>query len=280
MVQEGAQDGAQEGMEHWRRAVAWTFAGIFVVSLLGGLLGRVTSGTGLAASASGPPHHNAALRAAPASETTRTGPDGARAVSGRVAAQGERALLTLSDLPPGWASGVVPALPARVSPWSSGLAGCVGVPARLAALTPTKVDSPDFTSSDKVLAVEDGVSIYPSAAAAQAEYAAMASTKTIPCMNSVAGPALQSNMQRRASAGTTVGTVTFTSLPAGAAARHVTGFSVAIPLVRSGRELTITSTEVDFVQGARLQQVTFDGNGTAFPVALEEQLLAAAERTH
>ena len=100
-------------------------------------------------------------------------------MSGRVAAQGERALLTLSDLPPGWASGVVPALPARVSPWSSGLAGCVGVPARLAALTPTKVDSPDFTSSDKVLAVEDGVSIYPSAAAAQAEYAAMASTKTI-----------------------------------------------------------------------------------------------------
>ena len=87
-------------------------------------------------------------------------------------------------------------------------------------------------------------------------------------------------MQRRASAGTTVGTVTFTSLPAGAAARHVTGFSVAIPLVRSGRELTITSTEVDFVQGARLQQVTFDGNGTAFPVALEEQLLAAAGRTH
>lgn len=142
------------------------------------------------------------------------------------------------------------------------------------------MDSPDFTSSDKVLAVEDSVSIYPSAAAAQAEYAAMASAKTTGCLNSVAGPALQSNVQRRAIAGTTVGTVTFTSLPVSAAAQRVTGFNVAIPLARSGRALTITSTEVDFVQGAQLQQVTFDGNGTAFPVQLEEQLLVAAEGTH
>ncbi len=34
------------------------------------------------------------------------------------------------------------------------------------------------------------------------------------------------------------------------------------------------------MQGAQLQQVTFDGNGTACPVQLEEQLLVAAEGTH
>ena len=33
---------AQEGMEHWRRAVRWTFAAIFAVSLAGGLVGSLT----------------------------------------------------------------------------------------------------------------------------------------------------------------------------------------------------------------------------------------------
>ena len=35
---------AETGMEHWRRAVMYTFAGIFAASLLGGLVGGLTGG--------------------------------------------------------------------------------------------------------------------------------------------------------------------------------------------------------------------------------------------
>src|ERR1019366_4238530 len=54
-------------------------------------------------------------------------------------------------------------------------------------------------------AVEDSVSVYASAAQAQTEYAALASSKTTGCMNSVASSALQENMQKEAGSTTTVG---------------------------------------------------------------------------
>jgi hypothetical protein len=117
-------------------------------------------------------------------------------------------------------------------------------------------------------AVEDSVSVYASAAQAQTEYAALASSKTTGCMNSVASSALQENMQKEAGSTTTVGVVSFAGLPAGAAALHLTGFTVTIPIARSGRVLTVTSSQVDFVSGALLHQVTFNGNGAAFPAPL------------
>ena len=48
----------------------------------------------------------------------------------------------------------------------------------------------------------------------------------------------------------------------------MTGFTVSIPIARDGRVLTVTSTQVDFVSGALLHQVTFNGNGAAFPAPL------------
>jgi hypothetical protein len=72
-----------------------------------------------------------------------------------------------------------------------------------------------------------------------------------------------------ADSGATVGTVTFAALPSSAHTANQTGFTVTVPLVSGGRELTITSTEIDVVRGTQLQQVTFNGNGTAFPAQLE-----------
>jgi len=117
--------------------------------------------------------------------------------------------------------------------------------------------------------------VYPSAAQARAEFAAMAGSKTTECMNRVASPALQRSMQQEAGSTTTVGVVSFAGLPAGAATQHLAGFTVTIPIARGGRVLTVTSTQVDFVSGSLLHQVTFSGNGTAFPAVLEEELLAA-----
>ncbi|HEY5384219.1 MAG TPA: hypothetical protein VIJ56_03230 [Acidimicrobiales bacterium] len=278
----------QTGMEHWRRAVRWTGAGVFAMALIGGLVGGLTRGSlhfagggggggggadAAAATTSQAPHH-AATTSHPATTSATS------AVSSKTAALGTAALLRLSDLPSGWTSGSSAASPTRVTPWSSKLAKCVGVPAQVAKAAPTKVNSPDFTSADQVDAVEDRVSVYPSATQAQAEYAALASSKTTGCMNSVASLALQKNMQKEAGSTTTVGVVSFAGLPAAAAALHMTGFTVSIPIARGGRVLTVTSTQVDFVSGALLHQVTFNGNGAAFPAPLEEQLLAAAQARH
>ena len=200
-------------------------------------------------------------------------------VSAATAALGSAALLRLTDLPSGWTAGTA-AAPTKVTPWSSKLASCVGIPAALAAVAPTKVNSPDFTSADQIDAVEDSVSVYPTARQAQAEYAALAGSKTTGCMNRVAAVALQKNMQKEAGNTTTVGVVSFANLPAGAAALHLTGFTVTIPIARGGRVLTVTSTQVDFVSGALLHQVTFNGNGAAFPAVLEEQLLSVVHARH
>jgi hypothetical protein len=269
----------QTGMGHWRRAVRWTGAGVFTMALIGGLVGGLTRGSLHFAGGSG----ESSGAAAAATDTATQGSHDAAttsAVSSKTAAVGTAALLRLSDLPSGWTSGSSAASPTRVTPWSSKLAKCVGVPSQVAKEAPTKVNSPDFTSADQIDAVEDSVSVYPSAAQAQAEYAALANTKTTGCMNSVASVALQKNMQKEAGSTTTVGVVSFTGLPAAAAAQHMTGFTVSIPIARDGRVLTVTSTQVDFVSGALLHQVTFNGNGAAFPAPLEEQLLAAAQARH
>ncbi len=164
-----------------------------------------------------------------------------------------------------------------MSPWSAPLARCVGVGTRTAELAPTKVESPNFTDADKQLGVEDSVSVFPSAAAARAEYAAVDSARTTQCMNALAGPTLEASMQHAAASGTTIGTVSFSALPAGAAAQHETGYTVSIPVADNGRILAITSTQVDFVRGSVLHQVTFNGNGTTFPATLEIKLLTTAQ---
>jgi hypothetical protein len=268
----------QTGMEHWRRAVRWTGAGVFAMALIGGLVGGLTRGSLNVAGGDGS-GGGADAAAATASQTSHhaAATSTTSAVSSKTAALGTAALLRLSDLPSGWTSGSNAASPTRVTPWSSKLAKCVGVPAQVAKEAPTKVNSPDLTSADQVDAVEDSVSVYPSAAQAQAEYTALANSKTTGCMNSVASLTLQKNMQKEAGSTTTVGVVSFAGLPAGAAALHMTGFTVSIPIARGGRVLTVTSTQVDFVSGALLHQVTFNGNGAAFPAPLEEQLLATAQ---
>jgi len=253
--------------EAWRRAVVSTLAGIFAVSLLGGLLGSLTDGGALAS-----------VRQAPTAHTRPAGASGSRSPSASptTPARGDRAPLTLSDLPAGWApAGPAPA-PARSTPWSPALASCVGAPAALASLTPTQVSGPSFTNTGRTLSVEDATSTYGSAAQAQEDYAAMADARTPACMDTLGSAALRDSIQARASSGATVGAVAITGLPAAWHAARVTGFTVTIPVVSGGRLLTITSTEVAFVRGAQVRQLTFNANGTAFPALLEARLVQAA----
>ena len=99
---------AQTGGQHWRRAVMCTFATIFVVSLLAGLLGSLTRGALAIAPAPGHRHGSAAAHSR--ADDSTTGESGTSAgaslpVSPHAATEGQGALLQLSDLPAGWVSG-------------------------------------------------------------------------------------------------------------------------------------------------------------------------------
>jgi hypothetical protein len=142
-------------MEHWRRAVRWTGAGIFAMALIGGLVGGLTRGS-----------------LADAKTTS-----------------------SLRDCGPGDGSAPPPIGPA------------------------------------------DGLDVRQPRRFARA-----------------------GDMQEEAGRTTTVGVVSFAGLPAGAAALHLTVCTVTIPIARGGRARTVTSSQVDFVSGALLHQLTFNGN--------------------
>jgi hypothetical protein len=193
-----------------------------------------------------------------------------------VKAQAESSLVRPSDLPAGWVAGGAVAT-SRTSPWSKQLAGCVGVPSRIARIEPTKFSSPSYGSADHTAAVEDSVSVYPSAAQARAAFQAMANGKTPSCMNQIGGQALRASVQNQAGSGATVGSVSIAALAPGSYLRGQTGYTVTIPLASGGRQLTIISTAIQFVHGRFVHQLTFNGNGVAFPALLQVHLTQLAE---
>ena len=271
-------------MNHWRRALAVACIAIFVVSLMGGLLAAAVGGGGtLAVAASA--HDDGHRASASSSSTTSSGgrhgrqsdPSASDGVPNAVVAQADKALLQLSDMPSGWASGGAAVAPSRTSPWSKQLASCADVAKSIAAIKPTKISSPDYTSSDQTLAMEDAISLYPTATEAQQAYTALDSTKTPRCMNRIGSEALRASVQNEAGSNATVGTVTIAPLAPGSYEAHETGYTVTIPLDSQGRQLTITSTLIDFVHGRFNEQLTFNGNGATFPPLLEVHLIRVAK---
>ncbi len=250
-------------LNHWQRACAVTGIVVFLVALMGGLLAAaVGGGASLAvadprSSASGPASGSAQLSAA-------------------VTTQAERSLVRATDLPSGWIAGGAVAV-SHTSPWSKQLAGCVGVPAPIARIEPTKLSSPSYGSADHTAAVEDSVSVYPTAADAGAAFKAMANGKTPGCIDRIGGQALRASVQNEAGSGATVGTVSISALAPGSYLRGQTGYTVTIPLVSGDRQLTITSTAIQFVHGRFVHQLTFNGNGVAFPALLQVHLTQLAQ---
>ena len=188
-----------------------------------------------------------------------------------VTSKAQKSLVRQSDLPSGWVAGATVA-PSRTSPWSAQLATCVGVPSAIAKIKPTKLSSPEFSSPDRTAAVQDSVSVYPNKADARAAFRAMSNGKTPNCMNTIGSEALRTSVQNEAGSGATVGNVVIAALPPHSYLPGQTGYTVIIPLVSGGRQLTITSTAIEFVRGQFIHQLTFNGNGVAFPALLQVHL--------
>ena len=254
---------ALSGLNQWQRACAVMGIMVVLVALMGGLLMAIVGGGGALAVA--------ASNSAPGSSNSGSAP-----VPASVKAQAERSLIHASELPAGWiAAGAVST--SHASPWSKQLAGCVGVPSRIAKIVPTKFTSPSYGSPDHTAAVEDSVSVYPSAADARGAFQSMANGKTPGCMNTIGSQALRASVQNQAGSGATVGDVTISKLAPGSYLKGQTGYTVTIPLVSGGRQLTIISTAIEFVRGRFLHQLTFNGNGVAFPALLQVHLTQLAQ---
>ena len=156
----------------------------------------------------------------------------------------EQALLQSSDFPSGWtSSGKDSSQPHLSVVQEPGLLR--SVPSAIAAIKPTKVSGPEYTSPDKTLAVEDSISVYPTTAEGKAAWKAMASAKTPTCMDRIGSAALRTSVQDEAGSGASVGTVKISALAPGTYEAGQTGYTVTIPLVSDGRQLIITSTEID-----------------------------------
>jgi hypothetical protein len=105
----------------------------------------------------------------------------------------------------------------------------------------------------------------------------MGNGKTPSCMNRLGSSALQTSVQNEAGSGATVGTVAIAALAPGSYLRGQTGYTVTIPLISGDRQLTITSTAIEFVRGRFVHQLTFNGNGVTFPALLQVHLTQLAE---
>jgi hypothetical protein len=277
------------GTHDWRRTGAVTLIVVFVVALMGGVLAvAVGSGGSLATAATSTQQeqavqtavqHAAAQQAAAASSSNTGSGSGSNSVKlpAPVKTHVAKALLQSSDFPPGWAAAASATAASRTSPWSKRLATCADVPTSIAAIKPIKVSGPEYTSSDKTMAVEDSISVYPTAAEGKAAWKALASHKTPSCMNRIGSSALRASVQNEAGTGATVGNVAISALAPGTFEKGQTGYSVTIPLVSGGRQLTIDSTEIAFVHGRYIHQLTFNGNGVQFTPLLEVHLVRQAE---
>jgi hypothetical protein len=179
--------------------------------------------------------------------------------------QATKALVTLSDLPQGWTSGPAPSTSAAGVSGSSQLARCIGVPTRLVADNPPREQSPIFTGQGGTELVQDTVSIYASAAEANAVYRVVANRKAAGCLSSLLNSASATS---KSPLRTTVARVE--------SPRGTVAFTLG-EKVTSGTTSTPTTTEVlYFFKGQYGNGLDIETSGKRAPAALVAHLLAVA----
>jgi hypothetical protein len=200
---------------------------------------------------------------------------GASAASSK--AQARKVLLTLSDMPKGWKKEKGSAGGGSSNfPGATQLAGCIGVPASLITSNPPEADSPYYENKSGSLEVQDSVSVFPSAKAAQSDYEALANAKTPACMSTLMNGAFKAQILASAGKGATLGTITVTRADPTGFANGSTGLVMSLPISEQGVSLTAVITTVYYVKGKFGQQIDLNSYGPAFPTSLAQSLTATA----
>jgi hypothetical protein len=191
-------------------------------------------------------------------------------------AQAKKLLLVLSDLPTGWHTEKGSAGNGSGNfPGASQLAGCIGVPAS-ATTPPPQADGPYFENKGGTLEVQDNVSVFPSAGAAQAALAATANAKTPGCMSTIMNGAFKSKIAASAGKGTKLGTITVTRADPADFGPGTTGVVMTVPFTAKGSSYTTKIAAVYAIKGKFGQQIEFYSYGTSFPASIARPLTATA----
>lgn len=205
----------------------------------------------------------------------------AGANSSSAIATAKKHLLTVAAMPKGWKVEKGSTFSAGSNnnvPGAKQLAACIGVPSGLITANPPSENSPYFQNKDQSLEVQDNVSVFPSAANARAQYAAISNAKTPACFDQLVDtPSFRSQMAASAGSGTTVGTVTVTKVSG--LPKHSAGFVLTVPLTSSGGSLTFKSAQVFTIKGNLGHQISFNSYNATFPRSLMSQLTSKAQRT-
>ena len=204
----------------------------------------------------------------PVGATTRSGSGSSET------AQARKALLVLSDMPPGWVSTKAPNNP-NSTVGDAQLAHCIGVSQSLISENPPSVNSPQFQNRSGSLTINDTVTVFPSAKNALAELNSVANKKTAGCMTALAQGPLKNKLFGKPPAGVTYGTP-LVSATDPAAFPFTAGYSMSVPALSHGVTVNITVTQLFAIKGRLGQQIIFTSVGQSFPIATEQHISGAA----
>jgi hypothetical protein len=190
-------------------------------------------------------------------------------------AQARKALLVLGDFPKGWTASK--SSNTNTAPPGTGqLARCLGVPTSVLTTIPPTVYSKEFSNRKQQLSVDDNVSVYPSAQAAQADFGTFTNAKTPTCFTTYMNGPGKAELTAGAPAGTTVGSILITRTPASNYAPNTANYTMFFPITASGQTINAEVTEVDYVKGNQEQTMTLSAYQNTFPASLSKQLTAVA----
>jgi hypothetical protein len=203
------------------------------------------------------------------------GPAGA--ASSAATTQAKKDLLKLSDMPAGWTAqkssddgGAIPG--------ASRLAKCLGIPLSVIIGVPPTAYSEQFTSKDDLENADDNVTFYKSAAAAQADYQSLSSTKAPACLaTDFNGPA-KAQLQSEFGSSAKIGSVDVARAPASAFGPGVTNVTLFFPVTMKGTTLNVELIIADYITGTKEQTTEFIGVQSPVPSSLTKRLTTIADK--
>jgi hypothetical protein len=190
-------------------------------------------------------------------------------------AAAKKSLLVLSDMPKGWTS-TKSSNDNSTIPGSAQMARCLGVPVSLITDNPPTVNSREFDSKNGLLTVNDSIEVFPSAKAAQADFASDTNKKAPQCLTANFNGPSKAVLQSQFGSGVTVGAIKVARDPATYYAPHTTNITLFLPITQQGETINLTISEVAFVKGQEEQTVTLTSAQSLFPVSLSRHLTALA----
>jgi hypothetical protein len=162
-------------------------------------------------------------------------------------------------------------------PGAAQIASCIGVPRRVITRNPPNVNSPEFDAPNQLLAVDDTVSIYPSAHAATTDFTSLANPKTPGCLARVVNGSARATIEKSFGAASLVGPIRVTRTASRYFAPGSANFTMTMELKEKGVQLMLTATLVDYVKGNEEQTLTLISVESGFPAALAMQLTQDAK---